>query len=211
MKAVYLIRNPLDVVASYANHNNCTIDQAIRMMNKKNGYLARQKNGFNINNQLPQLMYSWSGHAESWHNQDRMEVHTVRYEDMKHKGLETFYQVITGLGLEVTEEEVAEAIELTKFEKLKKAEEEKGFQEKNISSPSFFRKGRTGGYKEELTEGQIALICEAHGETMQRFGYELPMDAETIQRLADEERARLEAERTRLEAKVSDTSKMSDT
>jgi len=202
LKAVYLIRNPLDVVASYANHNNCSIDQAIRMMNKKNGYLARQKNGFNVNNQLPQLMYSWSGHAESWHNQERLEVHTVRYEDMKHKGLETFTKVITSLGLEVSEADIAKAIELTKFEKLKKAEEKDGFQEKNISSPSFFRKGRTGGYKEELTQGQIALICDVHGETMKRFGYEIPMDAATIKELAKEERARVEAERAEQKAKA---------
>jgi len=194
-KAIYLIRNPLDVVASYANHNSCSKDRAIKMMNKKNGYLARQKNGFNVNNQLPQLMYDWSGHADSWHDQKEIEVLTVRYEDMKHKGLETFSKVIADLGLEVSEADIAKAIELTKFDKLKKAEEEKGFQEKSVSSPSFFRKGKTGGYKEELTPGQIALICEAHGETMQRFSYEIPKEAATIQQNADKERVRLAAEK----------------
>ena len=176
LKAIYLIRNPLDVVASYANHNNSTKDQAIKMMNKKNGYLARQKNGFNINNQLPQLMYDWSGHVNSWHQQTEIEVLTVRYEDMKHKGLETFSKVIADLGLEVPEADIAKAIELTQFEKLKKAEQEKGFQEKNVKTESFFRKGRTGGYKEELNAEQMALICQAHGETMEKFGYKIPVE-----------------------------------
>jgi len=174
-KVIYLVRNPLDVVASYANHSNCTKDHAIKMMNKKNGYLARQKNGFNINNQLPQLMFDWSGHVNSWHNQDKIDVLTIRYEDMKHDGLATFSKVIAGLELEVPEADIVKAIELTKFEKLKKAESEKGFKEKSIKSPSFFRKGKTGGYKEELNAEQIEKIVTAHGATMQKFGYALPV------------------------------------
>ena len=177
-KVIYLMRNPLDVVASYANHNSCSKDHAIKMMNKKNGYLARQKNGFNINNQLPQLMYDWSGHVNSWHEQQEIEVLTVRYEDMKHQGLATFSKVIADLGLEVSEADIVKAIELTKFEKLKKAEAEKGFREKSASSPHFFRKGKTGGWKTELNAEQIGLIVAAHSKTMAAFGYEMPVTQE---------------------------------
>lgn len=170
-KVIYLIRNPLDVVASYANHNNCSIDKAIGMINKPNGYLARQKNGLNINNQLPQLMYSWSGHVKSWHDQKEIEVITIRYEDMKSKPLTTFSRAISELGLVVSEEQIAQAIELSKFEKMKEAEDIEGFREKNIKSKSFFRKGQVGGYKNELTKDQIELIRKVHGKTMQDFFY----------------------------------------
>lgn len=173
-KVVYLLRNPLDIVASYANHNNCSKDNAIKMMNKKDAYLARQQDGFNINNQLPQLIYDWSGHVNSWHQQDNIKVLTVRYEDMKHDGLATFSKVIADLELEVPEGDIVKAIDLTKFDELRKAESEKGFIEKNIRSPNFFRKGKTGGYKNELNAGQIEKIVNAHGETMQQFGYPLP-------------------------------------
>jgi len=174
-KAIYLIRNPLDVVASYANHNNCSIDQAIWMMNHKQGYLVKQANGLNISIQLPQLMYDWSGHVNSWHEQDKIELLTVRYEDMKKDSFAAFSKIMAALGLEVTEEAVRLAIDLTQFEKLKKAEQEKGFGEKGPNSPEFFRKGKTGGYKEELTPEQIEKICKAHGKTMQAFGYEIPV------------------------------------
>ena len=170
-KVVYLIRNPLDVVSSYANHSHCTNDKAIAMMNKSNGYLARQKNGLNINNQLPQLMYSWSGHVKSWLQQDKIEVVTVRYEDMKSQPQATFSKVIAELGLVATEDQITKAIEMTQFKKLKKAEEAEGFKEKNVKSASFFRSGQVGGYKEELTAQQINLICEVHDPTMKDYSY----------------------------------------
>src|SRR5690554_5847280 len=48
--ALYFIRNPLDIVASLANHNGSTIDQAITLMNNSKGCLARQRNNLNVNN-----------------------------------------------------------------------------------------------------------------------------------------------------------------
>jgi len=169
--AIYLIRNPLDVVASYANHMNCDIDKAIKSMNNDNGYLARQANGLNINNQFPQLMYSWSGHVKSWQDQKKIKVVTVRYEDMKLKALETFSKVVSAMGIVATEDQIQEAIELTQFDRIKKLESEHGFKEKSYKSPSFFRKGKVGGHKEELTEEQRDKIIEKHGEMMKQFGY----------------------------------------
>lgn len=174
-KVIYLIRNPLDVVASFANHNNSTVDAAIALMNNPRGYLARQKNGFNVNNQTPQLMYSWSGHVQSWHEQEELDILTVRYEDMKQNALKTFSEAAAFIGLEVDDEAIENAIALSEFEKLKETEEAQGFREKNIKSPSFFRKGQTGGYKEELTPEQIRAICIVHGKTMKEFGYDVPL------------------------------------
>jgi len=169
--AIYLIRNPLDIVASYANHMNKSIDRSIKEMNKDNGYLARQKNGLNINNQFPQLMYSWSGHVRSWHDQKEIKVVTIRYEDMKQDGYQTFAKAIKAIGIQATPEQIQQAIELTEFDRIQKLEEEVGFKEKNIKSPHFFRKGQVGGYQEELTDEQVNLIVEKHRSVMQKFGY----------------------------------------
>lgn len=169
--AIYLIRNPLDIVASYANHMNRDIDYAIKSMNKDNGYLARQKNGLNVNSQFPQLMYSWSGHVRSWHNQQAIKVHTIRYEDMKLDGINTFEKAVKAMGLSVSTDQIREAIALTEFDRIKKLEDELGFREKNIKSPSFFRKGKVGGHQEELTVEQIQLITDKHREVMEEFGY----------------------------------------
>jgi len=171
-KAIYLVRNPLDVVASFANHNASTIDQTIKLMNKKNGYLARQKNGLNINNQLPQLMYDWSGHVKSWLDQKEIDVIIMRYEDTKKDAVKNYYRVLKEVGIKLTKKKIKEAVDLAKFDRLKSMEKESGFREKNIKSESFFRSGKSGGYKKELTKEQIQIILDHHGEVMERLGYE---------------------------------------
>lgn len=170
-KAIYLARNPLDVVASFANHNASTIDHTIKLMNKKNGYLARQKNGLNISNQLPQLMYDWSGHVKSWLDQKEIEVVIMRYEDTKKDAVKNYYRVMKEVGLKLTKKKIKEAVNLAKFDRLKSMEKESGFREKNIRSESFFRSGKSGGYKNELTREQAQSILDHHGPMMERLGY----------------------------------------
>ena len=169
-KAVYLVRNPLDVVASFANHNATSIDNTIRLMNNPKGVLARQR--ININNQFPQYLQDWSGHVNSWIEQKHIDTIVVRYEDMKHDTFNTFQKVMNDLGFEIPDDRIKKAIELTQFEKLKKAESQKGFKEKNIRSESFFRKGQTGGWKKELRAEQAKQIYQHHKDVMSQLQYE---------------------------------------
>lgn len=169
--ALYIIRNPLDVVASYANHVNSSIDKAIQDMNKENGYLAHQKDGLNLKNQFPQLIYNWSGHVKSWHNQNQIPIVTIRYEDMKQNGMETFKRAILALGINVDDASIQEAMTMSQFERIQSLEKKEGFREKNINSPSFFRKGQVGGHEVELTSSQKEQIIKFHGETMKKYDY----------------------------------------
>lgn len=170
-KAVYLVRNPLDVVASYANHSNISIKQSIKALCDKKGVLGTKVRGFSARSQFPQLMYDWSGHVKSWLDQTDVPVVLVRYEDMKKDSVGTFNRVVQEIGFACTEEDVLNAIELTKFEKLKKQEEEKGFKEKMAHGNSFFRKGKVGGWREELTKEQAIYMVKSHQEVMERLGY----------------------------------------
>jgi hypothetical protein len=176
--ALYFIRNPLDVAGSFANHNAGSIDESIEIMNKPRGMLARQKRlrgEVNTNYQFAQLMYSWSGHAESWTNPEvPFPVLVLRYEDMLHDPLNTFGTAVSFMGLEKTAEEIEKAIHESCFEKLKEQEEERGFMEKNRKSESFFRSGKAGGWKNELTPEQIRSIVYNHRTVMEKYGYEIP-------------------------------------
>lgn len=171
---IYLVRNPLDVVASLANHNSTTKDKSIELMNHPQGHLAWQRNGLNINNQLPQLMYDWSGHVTSWLNQKEIPVTVVRYEDAKKDAVSCFHRVIKDLGLKVSKTKIEEAVQLSKFERLKDMEDKEGFAEKAANVKSFFRKGQSGGYKNELTIDQVQRILDAHHEVMERLDYDFP-------------------------------------
>lgn len=170
-KVVYLVRNPLDVVASFANHNASTIEETIKLMNNDNAYIAGPIKGLNVNPQFRQLMYDWSGHVLSWIDQKNVDVIIVRYEDMLDDGLNTFKRVIDGLQLDATTSQIEEAISKASFSKLQKKEATEGFKEKNIQTEKFFRSGKKGGYKDELTEEQIEQIIAKHGKVMKRLGY----------------------------------------
>lgn len=176
--ALYFIRNPLDVAGSFANHNAGTIDDSIKTMNKPKGTLAKQKRPvgeLNTNNQFAQLMYSWSGHAESWTSPEvPFPVLVLRYEDMLHDQMNTFTKAVEFMGLDKTPEQIEKAIFESRFEKLKEQEKEKGFGEKNRSSESFFRKGKSGGWVDELTPEQIKLIVDNHREVMEKYNYPIP-------------------------------------
>jgi hypothetical protein len=169
--ALYFIRNPLDVVGSFANHIGGTIDDAIRLMNKPDGALAVQPNNYNISNQFKQLMLSWSGHVESWTGNLPFPVMVLKYEDMINDTLTTFSKAITFMGIEAETKQIEAAIAACSFEQLQKKEREEGFHEKNIRSPVFFRKGQAGSWKEELNATQVEEIISNHKEIMTRYNY----------------------------------------
>lgn len=170
-KVIYLVRNPLDIVGSLANHNATSIERTIHLMNNPKGYLGGFIDGLNNNIQFQQLMLSWSGHVKSWTEQEELDVIVIKYEELKHNTINTFTDIIKALEIEASDEQIKAAIDLTAFEKLQEKEKQTGFKEKNIRSKSFFRSGKTGMFKNELTSDQIRTIKEHHHEVMHRLGY----------------------------------------
>lgn len=172
-KIIYFVRNPLDVVASFASHNGVTIDKTIEIMSHNNAQLARQKNGLHTKSQFPQLLLSWGGHVSSWLNQQNIEVHLVKYEDMQKAPLKTFSGILKAVGLKVKNLDVKAAIDLTKFSKLQQAEKKEGFNEL-AKSTTFFRSGKVNGWKNELSKSQARLIISHHYKTMEQLNYKIP-------------------------------------
>ena len=168
--AIYIVRNPLDVALSFANHINSDIDRTIDdyLINEK-GFLGKKISSGGI--QFFQPLSSWSMHVESWLKYPSFPVHFIRYEDMKNQPFETFKGAVNAIGLDVTDEQIQEAIEATTFEKLKKQENDGGFKEKLHHETTFFFKGEAGRWKKELTEHQINKIRESNEPMMRHFGY----------------------------------------
>lgn len=168
--AVYLLRNPLDVALSLANHIGKSAEKAIdKYIVNPAGSFVSLKNS--ANNQFYQPLGTWSMHVESWLEKPAFPVHFIRYEDMKEKPFETFKLAVQAIGLEFSNEQIQFAIEETKFEKLQKKEQEKGFKEKQNPTSSFFFKGQVGRWKEELSNEQIEKIRAINEPMMRRFGY----------------------------------------
>lgn len=166
--AIYVLRNPLDVVASLANHLGKSRDEAVEFMCRETAMIGDDERF------LPEPVGSWSTHVKTWTIRPHPALLVLRYEDMAGAPEETFTKVARFLNLDRGPEQIRKAIEFTSFDRFKAEEAEKGFKERAAKSESFFRKGKVGSWREELTEAQVQRIAECHGEQMRRFGYLAP-------------------------------------
>jgi hypothetical protein len=168
--AILIVRDPRDIVASLANHNQSTLDEAIAVMNDPAAALCAKTD--RVHKQFRQIQLSWSGHTASWLEQRDIPVHLVQYEAMKQDTAATFAEAMAFAGRPISLEEAARAARLADFSELQAQERERGFGEKPPRTEAFFRKGRTGDWPEELTAEQVDRIERAHAPMMARLGYE---------------------------------------
>lgn len=163
--AIYIVRDPRDVVVSYADHLGVTIDSTIDSMATPDAMTEVSDKG------VAEFLGTWSQHVSSWTAQEGATVTHVRYEDMLARPKQTFGHVVSFLHLDVPASVVRKAIENTAFDKLTRQEARKGFGERSHKQEKFFRKGRSGGWRAILSDAQRARIEADHGAVMRRFGY----------------------------------------
>ena len=169
--AVYIIRNPLDIVGSLANHSGSSIQEAFEMLNNHEHCLAKQNGNLNKNPQFRQYVSDWSSHVKSWTQKPTFPVIVIRYEDMLINPFETFSKAIEFIGLEATPDQINTAILASSFDQLSCQESEEGFHEKSRKSKQFFRSGKMGVWKEELNHEQISALRKKHEEIMRLYNY----------------------------------------
>jgi hypothetical protein len=163
--AIYVVRNPLDVVISFAHHFGLSLDDAITQMNQP---------GMQSETTVAHVyhMYgSWSEHVYSWTARPSPGLHVMRYEDMLAEPERAFGGLVRFLGLNPPRQRLLKAIEQSSFDSLRDQEARRGFRERSQKAERFFREGRAGQWRELLTASQIEAIVEAHKEQMARFGY----------------------------------------
>ena len=166
--ALVIVRNPLDVVISYAHHNNQSSDKTIAALNSEEHTMCGKTD--RTYRQLRQSIGSWSAFNRSW---IEAPVHkkVVRYEDMKTNPIDTFTGIAKFLQLPDDRELVGAALQKCRIDVLQAQENETPFREKSIFAKSFFRKGAVGDWREQLSSSQVRLIVDQHHEMMFELGY----------------------------------------
>ncbi len=163
--AIYVVRNPLDLVGSLSAHFGFTLDEAIDRM-------ALENCVFTPSSALaPEFWGSWSQNVGSWTGQQNPGILPVRYEDMLSMPKAVFRTVANFVGQPATDQQLSTAIRLSSFKRLKDIERERGFAEAVREGQPFFRGGRAGGWRGELSKEQIARVVAAHRDQMGRVGY----------------------------------------
>jgi len=178
--AILIVRDPRDVAPSLANHLSISIDMAVEFMgNRKSSFCGDPAD---YSSQLRQQLPRWSGHTESWLDQTDIPVHLIRYEDMHAAPVDTIHAALTFAGRQVSRAALAQAVDLASFDKLREQEARTRFAEA-IPGTTFFRRGRSGGWRDELMDRQVARIEHDHAAMMDRLGYTRsysPADLEQI-------------------------------
>jgi hypothetical protein len=163
--AFYVVRNPLDVCISLADHYGASIDDSIRIMSDPN---SGTPTGENL---VFEVHKTWSTHVLSWTNQPGPWLHIIRYEDMLKKPVVAFSRAARFLGLNPPRDRLERAIDRASFKSLRAQEDAKGFRERSYKAEKFFRVGKAGQWRTALSKPQVDRVVEAHKEQMERFGY----------------------------------------
>ena len=169
--AIYIVRDPRDVLVSYSNFLNKSVDEILKKMISNDSY-----EGAELKSKVykKSLLGSWSNHYNSWKNYKSREKIIIKYEDMINNTSSTFLKVLTYLKriikIEIDQNKMHNAIEETSFENLRSLEMSEGFKT-NPSKNPFFRKGVVGDWREKLSKDQVEKIESAFKDEMIELGY----------------------------------------
>ena len=172
LASIYIVRDPRDVVISYAKYRNLSYDRSIEQLcSKKLFYLLDIKEDF----PRIEILGSWKFHYTSWRDGvPNMPKVIVRYEDLLDNCYNNFYKIIDFLskilGFKINIEQLKFSIEFSNFEKLQKDEKKLGFFE-NSGNTNFFRCGKKEYWKNELSISQVKKIEKEFDEEMKFLGY----------------------------------------
>lgn len=163
--AVYMLRNPLDMVLSYARHYGMTPDEAVYTVSHPDN--ANSPDAKTVT----QFMGSWSEHVRSWTAKAPYPILVLRYEDMLADPRGTFAHLLAHLGMPVEPERLDRAIRFSSFEELSEQEKTEGFIEKSPESERFFARGQSEQWKTDLPPRLVKKMKHAHRKVMKQYGY----------------------------------------
>jgi len=166
---IYIVRNPLDLVVSYAFHSGKSFQTVIKQLNDPDFKISVNMN--ELKPQVDQHLGTWSQHVLSWTAQKFFPVILILYENLLKESPRILREMLTELGITFSEDKFTAALQASDFSKLKEQEQEYGFKEKPIQAASFFREGKKDIYRSYLSKEQISGILKNNREIMHTFGY----------------------------------------
>jgi hypothetical protein len=163
--AIYIVRNPIDVAVSAANHYGVGVDAMVAHMADPNFRTAPS------DRHVVEYVSSWSQNVASWTWRPHPKIIVLRYEDLFAAPEQKFSELVEFLGLKPPSSQFARALRYSNFAALSEQEQKQGFKERSGSASAFFRHGQPGEGSKVLPANLIQSILDTHGEQMTRFAY----------------------------------------
>ena len=176
--SIYIVRDPRNVILSLKDHFQMNISEAEKFLFNEKKVLNMQKNGL-LKSFTPIL--DWGSNYKSWNKKNLERNLIIKYEDLVLRTQETFKKVLKHImkynKFIIDEKKLANSINTTSFDELKKIEQNSGFIEKKImgleKNPNlFFNKGIARDYKKNENDKQIFKNIEKkYFEIMTQLNY----------------------------------------
>ena len=175
--AIYIVRDPRNVILSYANHNSKSQDEAAEDLIKGRSL------GEDDHNQVNIYPGTWAGNYNSWKSFKNINKYLlVKYEDLikdKEKG---FYDILKfthnlkKIDFNLDKKKFQNVIESTNFERMKELEKINGFEESMLNKKTgkkitFFSQGKKRNWKNTLKENIKNKIEKAFEQEMLELSY----------------------------------------
>ena len=173
---IYIVRDPRNVVTSFAHHYSMSIDQATDVMIDKNRFMDKTPKNCRV------FLGSWSFNYNSWKNlQKHNKYLLIKYEDLiskKKNVLLKIFKYLDFLGLKTNLDMIKlnKSIKTTQFEDMKKKEENEVFYEALIDSDTgkrknFFNLGPKNDWRKLLDKRIKDKIEKNFEKEMIELGY----------------------------------------
>lgn len=173
--AIYLIRDPRNLVGSYADNMNASVDSIYKEM--KMNFVQKQKDE---SDWYPISHFgTWRYNFESWKNASlNFPVKIVRYEDLVTKTNEVFLDIIMFLSkfikIKINPKKISKIVEENTFEKIQSNEKKGLFKEMhNITKGNtFFQKGISRSWKDDIKNADIYEdMKNEYKDILENFNY----------------------------------------
>ena len=178
--AIYVVRDPRNIITSFKNHYDFTLEQAYNAMINKNYDIYESENHNDFGDF--QLISSWENNYNSWKKQKIFAIKIVKYEDLLNETFYTFKDIILfinkicGYKKNFQRDKAKRSILTTSFSKLRNIEIKQGFIEavkskKNNTKIPFFHLGADNDWKKILNLDFQDKIVNEFSIGLKELGY----------------------------------------
>ncbi len=180
--AIYVVRDPRNVITSLKNHYELNDDQAYSWIINENNYIYDTHNFEEDGYSDFQFISSWSTNYKSWKVQKKIPIKIIKYEDLLNetylifKDLINFINMLVNNSEQINRDKLKKVIDSTLFDKLRKEEQDKGFTESVVSRDGrrkipFFNLGPKNDWNKILNIKMAKKIEEVFADSMKDLSY----------------------------------------
>jgi len=177
--AIYIVRDPRNVILSMCNHYSFDFDHALKQMLDKNASLSQKAINGDCSNFT--FLSSWDQHYKSWRDNKSFKVLFIKYEDLKSNKEKIFQQVINFINQlknntnKIDEKKFLNSLNSTNFVNLKNKEINEGFEESTTTIKgekiNFFNLGFKNKWQDTLPKEIVLKINSAFEKELNELGY----------------------------------------